>query len=647
MAEFNPVTGHRRTAILVVHGIGSQRALETVRGVMRGIWLDKDNPADDGKRVWTHPEKDGADIDLAVMTTSTVPDSKDKRRVDFHELYWAHLMSETKAVAVLLWLYELVRKGPIMKPGMNGLWWVAAIFLCLMNLSVAVLVLQGILLFSHTIAQIMLIAPFLLLFASLVGGFAVAVRHLAFRLIMAFAILLIIGVAVGVAYFTVERLVPGSPPQIPDGVEAFTLVALPTLIALIASVLIMGSQGLRAFWRALLISVLVFGIFIAVDRYWHPDSATAVTFLKAWVWGLNSPWSVATASAVIGLYLIVNAAFLQSYLGDAARYFRGSPGNVAVRRAIRKEAVDTLERLHKSGQYDRIVVVAHSLGTVVAYDMLRAYFSRIRDELPPVGQLGADFAAIDAAPWQPEDKTASIADRKALRTRARAAISAIAAAAAQQPNQEPKYKSWLVTDFVTLGSALTHAYFLMCVAKDAKEKKAKQANEARRPKQAPETKQASARSKKDVEADLKEDFARRVEEREFPTCPPKRLDDDGLLTFVNPKTMNHEVHNGALFGLTRWTNVYFPRSQLFWGDAIGGALSPIFGYHIVDLEVSTKKAGGDDFFTHTAYWDVHRKPDTFQAPHIVTLRKAVDLADTGTAIKLVDEAVDPTTHAGR
>ena len=30
-----------------------------------------------------------------------------------------------------------------MKPGMNGLWWAAAIFLCLMNLSLAVLALQG------------------------------------------------------------------------------------------------------------------------------------------------------------------------------------------------------------------------------------------------------------------------------------------------------------------------------------------------------------------------------------------------------------------------------------------------------------------------------------------------------------------------
>jgi hypothetical protein len=464
----------------------------------------------------------------------------------------------------------------------------------------------------------MLVAPFLLLFASLLLGLAVAVRWLAFRLIKALVSFCVIGFAIIVAYFVVERLVPGNR-DMPDGVELFTLVALPTLIALIATVMVMGRQGRRAFWWALVISLVVFGIFVGTDRYWHPDTSLAVTMVKAWVWGLNSPWSVATASAVIGLYLIVNAAFLQSYLGDAARYFRNSPGNVAVRRAIRKEAVDTLERLHTSGQYDRIVVVAHSLGTVVAYDMLRAYFSRVCGELPPIGELGADFDVIDGAKWQPEDK-ASMADKKTLRTMARATIACIAAATEKHLPTEQKHKSWLVTDFVTLGSALTHAYFLMCVGKPEKVLKSEQ--------------------------DLKEDFARRVAEREFPTCPPKRLDQDGLLAFANPKTKTKQIHNGALFGLTRWSNIYFPRRQLFWGDAIGGALSPIFGYHIVDLAVSTKQAGGDDFFTHTAYWDVRRAPDTYQAPHIVTLRKAVDLADTGAAIDLVDEGDDPTEHDG-
>ena len=314
-------------------------------------------------------------------------------------------------------------------------------------------------------------------------------------------------------------------------------------------------------------------------------------------------------AAVIGLYLIVNAAFLQSYLGDAARYFRNSPGNVAVRRAIRKEAVDTLARLHTSGQYDRIVVVAHSLGTVVAYDMLRAYFSRVCDDLPPVEELGPDFDVIDSATWQPEDAKRIDRGQEGVAQQWRAPRSPTSpllrrgTAAGQQKPQD------------LAGHRLRHA--------------GKRADPRLFPDVCGQDREADlkAEGRANTEQDLKEDFARRVGEREFPTCPPKRLDHDGLLTFTNPKTHRKQIHNGALFGLTRWSNIYFPRRQLFWGDAIGGALSPIFGYHIVDLAVSTKKAGGDDFFTHTAYWDVRRAPDTYQAPHIVTLRKAIDLAD--------------------
>ena len=106
--------------------------------------------------------------------------------------------------------------------------------------------------------------------------------------------------------------------------------------------------------------------------------------------------------------------------------------------------------------------------------------------------------------------------------------------------------------------------------------------------------------------DLRNDFARRIREREFPTCPPQQLDNDGLLSFSNPRTGAREFHHGGVFGLTRWTNIYFPLEQGFWGDAIGGPLAPIFGSHVLDVPVSTRAAGGADFFTHTAYWDVAR-----------------------------------------
>jgi hypothetical protein len=120
--------------VLVVHGMGSQRPLETVRGVINAVWFKNDDHTIGNEKLWSHPEPSGVDLDLTVMTTNDFKDKTGKRVADFHELYWAHLMSETKPVAVLLWLFELARKGPHLKTGMNGLWWCGAVFLCLMLL---------------------------------------------------------------------------------------------------------------------------------------------------------------------------------------------------------------------------------------------------------------------------------------------------------------------------------------------------------------------------------------------------------------------------------------------------------------------------------------------------------------------------------
>src|SRR5258707_15103320 len=103
---------------------------------------------------------------------------------------------------------------------------------------------------------------------------------------------------------------------------------------------------------------------------------------------------------------------------------------------------------------------------------------------------------------------------------------------------------------------------------------------------------------------LEKNLERCVRQGEFPPPPPMRRAADKLLLFENPKTGGQEFHHGAVFGLTRWTNLYFPLHQLFWGDAIGGPLAQQFGWHIEDVEVSTPKPPAPPFFTHTAYWSL-------------------------------------------
>lgn len=254
-----------------------------------------------------------------------------------------------------------------------------------------------------------------------------------------------------------------------------------------------------------------------------------------------------------------------------------------------------LQSLHLSGKYDRIVVIAHSLGTVIAYDMLRAYYSRINEGLPDPHSLGSDFLAID------EGNACGSDARQIGRNTIRAIQQKVSEAAARIAEGHPmpgdeSLRSWLVTDFVTLGSPLAHAPYLMC--------------------------------RGSTEDELTEDFRRKTSERELLTCPPKLIDDDKRLTFVSPNGDTRKFHHSGLFGLTRWTNLYFPTEQLLWGDAVGGEVGPIFGdgrtTNIVDIPISLDDVKSAPLFGHVRYWEIG---DNDAAPHIKALRDAVDLAD--------------------
>jgi pimeloyl-ACP methyl ester carboxylesterase len=576
-----------KTAVLVVHGMGSQRPLETVRGVMDALF-----PTVGGEnqpKIWTHPERAGTDIDLPVITM--IPPDERGRRIDFHEIYWAHLMSETRAVAVLLWLFELARKGPRLKPGTRALWYGGAIFLCLLVLSITFLVIQGIAAASGILEQMrpMLSVPFVFLLAVALAIFLSASFLRAFRL----AEWALYGVLAAVAAILILLK------YIDDAAPA-VIQLLPIIVAAVAVWILMGKWGMWAFLWAGVLSLSYSWLMPLLSHHLMKVPLHDL-FWKMYQehWTLDKNFTAVGSWLIITSYLALNVAFLQPYLGDAARYFRNAPANVAVRRDIRRQAVEMLEGLHKSQKYDRIIVIAHSLGTVVAYDMLRAYFGRVCDCLPADPKiLGKQFDQIDSGAM----------DFPTLRREARMLVARMAKLAmpahakksktntADDVNSTPPLPSaWLVTDFVTLGSPLTHAEYLMCNG--------------------------------NTKAALEHDFRRRKSERELPTCPPEKLGHDGWLTFEHArKSKRRVIHHGAQFALTRWTNLYFERSELFWGDAIGGPLREVFGEAIMDVKVSTHTTGEADFFTHTTYWDT-RRTEGRHAPHIVELSKAINLDD--------------------
>jgi hypothetical protein len=285
------------------------------------------------------------------------------------------------------------------------------------------------------------------------------------------------------------------------------------------------------------------------------------------VW-VNLVLSLAVIPAVMGILL--------NFVGDAARYLHVAPPNVGCRRAIRAMGVRVLKSLHHR-DYDRIVVVGHSLGSVIGYDILNFAWNDFNaanptTETPAYDALNAlEELAVRHANGAPLDEVE-------FRTAQRAYFNEFKANGSQ----------WRVTDFVTLGSPLAHAQILL--AHDAA------------------------------------DLTAKCNLRELSTCPPtleKSRAGGGIARFSYPLSAAARTpHQAAVFAPTRWTNLYFPCNGLIRGDLVGGPLKGIFGNGIRDVAVTTGIWRG--FLSHTHYWVSDARDNT----HVTKLREFIDLLDS-------------------
>src|SRR4029453_13280320 len=142
--------------------------------------------------------------------------------------------------------------------------------------------------------------------------------------------------------------------------------------------------------------------------------------------------------------------FVLAYVGDAAIYLNPHPRTVEARNAIRSAGVALLGRLQSDDPYTRIIVAGHSLGSVIAYDMLRFAWNRTADRWRKRIEAG------ELVPPRPPQPALDAAEALAPRGPAEIAAGWRSAVLANYAEHRRLGLEWMVSDLVTLGSPLAH-----------------------------------------------------------------------------------------------------------------------------------------------------------------------------------------------
>lgn len=449
MSEIKTKIG--RQAVVVIHGMGEQRPMETLRGFVRGLRSVMTSEAEMKSTLRSKPDGVGDIYETNRLSLDSAVDSSNgviRPKTDFYEFYWAHNMRDTKLSHMLTWLNRLiftwVGKVP---PRLKTIWYTVWVLFVL----------------------------------AMAGAF-----------------------------------------YIPHSQQA---TALKTVLAPVLT---------AVFFPSLL---SLFGAF-------------------------------------------AKSVFLNS-AGDAARYFTPEPDNIAERSHIRQQGIAFLKKLHELKsveKVDRIIIVAHSLGTVVAYDLLRllwteyntVYSTTKAPSQPCLEELDRYYDEHSPRPAEkPKHQPNGFLDTLIeLNKDTPDAVKVAEYQSAQNScwqEQKQTGNPWLISDFITLGAAINAADYFMV---------------------------------------SKEPMANLIRQREMPVSPPVKDEKDYSIYYhsapafiVDGKNYTAKLLNhGAVFGVTRWTNIYFS------SDYVGGAMTRKFGQGIKDIEIPRRSPW---FFPggHTDYWN--------------------------------------------
>lgn len=261
---------------------------------------------------------------------------------------------------------------------------------------------------------------------------------------------------------------------------------------------------------------------------------------------------------------------------------------------MRKRGQTLLKALHDERAdddrplYSRIVLVGHSLGAVVAYDLLQHFWG---DAGPNHSQKKLDQAvlveleALDAFvkgtwPGELSSEKPQKVDLDAFQNAQSRVFKALV----------DTNHGWRISDFVTIGSPLVHSEFLIS----------------------------------DNRRSLRREFIER-----FRSASPPRPDYPSQSMLYEYAQATY-VHFAAPFSAVRWNNLYdycwFP----FGGDIVSGPVSDVFGPGIRERHVRIRRARVlwplNRAFTHTLYWQWPHGVESEKVPdYIRELREAMRL----------------------
>ncbi len=330
--------------------------------------------------------------------------------------------------------------------------------------------------------------------------------------------------------------------------------------------------------------------------------ANVLSGLPAWIAGALAfvglviifwPYPTFWYLSGLGFEIFLAARFLLPYFGDAASYLSAQTETVESRQMVRSRGLGLLRALHDDPEYDRVVVVGHSLGSVLAYDLLHILWGQVGplNTNPPSESVVAALREIDAFARAHPDADWSEFEVAAYQRLQWRAFDLLRQQKASTGSGEAGQNGWKISDFISLGSPLTSAQFIM--------------------------------------ADGPGDLERLRVDRVMPTSPPRPYNLD-FMTCYPDASGNIVTHHGAVFSVVRWSNVYDPFHPLLIlpGDPIGGPVSgkDLFGAGVLDLprEIERPNLLGR-LFTHNSYWENTSSNWDCPSPHILLLRKIVGI----------------------